>query len=130
MAAIFAKAGRFCDVFVQVLTREGRRFKFGFVRYENDQDAWREVCMFNVLKLEGAFLHVRKSKFQRKSSNVFSHNSNHHLKYVVRGRTWKSKVYTQKAQGKSAAGQTPMLFIRLMRMARCTMYNVQTVEVV
>lgn len=65
VCAIFSKARKLLDVFVQFRRKEGRLFKFAFVRYDSDQAAWREIQLFNGLKLDRAYLDVKKARFQR-----------------------------------------------------------------
>lgn len=68
VGAAFSKAGRIQECYVQVRRKEGRRFRFGFLRYSTDHEAWRAIHMFNGVRFEGAYLEVKKAKFQTKGS--------------------------------------------------------------
>lgn len=64
VAVIFAKAGTLRDVYEQQRRKVGRRFKVVFVRYATYKEAWRDIRQFNGIRLEGAYLDVKKAKYQ------------------------------------------------------------------
>ncbi|XP_057416147.1 uncharacterized protein LOC130710776 [Lotus japonicus] len=65
LRAIFAKAGRLREVFIQQKKKPHRRFRFGFVRFTCDDEARAAIRKFNGLRLEGNYLVVQKARFQR-----------------------------------------------------------------
>ncbi|XP_057432667.1 uncharacterized protein LOC130725458 [Lotus japonicus] len=96
VTAIFAKAGVLTDVFVQFKRREGRQFRFGFVRFQKDMDARRAIRMFNGMKFRGAFLTVKRARYQVNRGLATSPLRNDsRLKFAVRGKVWKPKVVVQ-----------------------------------
>lgn len=60
LGAIFGKVGRLCSIYVPHRKKEGRRFRFAFLRYDSELDARKAIRMFNGMKLEGAYLVVKK----------------------------------------------------------------------
>lgn len=63
LLSIFSKAGNLRDVFIQQRKKVGRRFRFGFVRFQRNEEAWKAIRMFNGLRLEGNFLAVQKANY-------------------------------------------------------------------
>lgn len=63
--AIFSKAGVLRDIYIQRKKKFRRRFRFAFIRFCRDEDAWKSIQMFSGVRLEGYFLVVQKAKYQR-----------------------------------------------------------------
>ena len=64
---LFAQYGDLVNVFVQRLRKEGRRFRFGFVRYALEEHALQAISCVNGRNLGSAWLSVSVAKPPHKS---------------------------------------------------------------
>lgn len=86
----FARDGKVQDVEIQPRRRGDSRFKFGFVHYATDAEAWCTIRLLNGLRFEGNFLQVHKERYQRLPHRHDNDNSST-KKYAIRGRVWRVK---------------------------------------
>ncbi|XP_057431836.1 uncharacterized protein LOC130724581 isoform X2 [Lotus japonicus] len=70
LKSIFEQAGRVKDVFVQFKKKFQRCFRYGFVRFQNDEEAWQAIQMFNGLRLEGNYLVVKHAHIKQPNTRV------------------------------------------------------------
>lgn len=141
MGAIFATAGVLRSVFVQIHRKEGRRFRFGFIRYNSNAEAENAIRRFNGLKLEGAYLVVKKGKYptigvghEVKEQQHFPRSN-----YIVQGKVWRPRRRTEAMMEKPPDDLVNTDTVYSMadeekawveRCACATMHNVQTIEVI
>lgn len=97
LRAIFGKAWRLHDVFIQQKKKYQRRFRFGFVRFNSNDEAWKAIRMFYGLRLEGNYLVVQKARFQRpvRAPAVPSPGKN---RYEIQGRVWRPQEQQQDSE--------------------------------
>ncbi|XP_057426186.1 uncharacterized protein LOC130719586 [Lotus japonicus] len=62
LRAIFEKAGRLRDAFIQHKKRFQRRSRFGFLRFSSDEEAWKAIRMFHGLRLDNEVILEFESK--------------------------------------------------------------------
>ncbi|XP_057429123.1 uncharacterized protein LOC130722418 [Lotus japonicus] len=69
LKTIFGKAGRVKDVFIQFKRKFQRRFRYGFVRFQNDEEAWRAIRTLNGLRIDGNYLVVKRANPKQATTN-------------------------------------------------------------
>lgn len=69
LRSIFGRAGRVRDVFVQFKQKLQRRFRYGFVRFQNDEEASKAIRMFDGMRLDGNYLVVKRANVKQASVN-------------------------------------------------------------
>ncbi|XP_057417289.1 uncharacterized protein LOC130711612 [Lotus japonicus] len=95
LRAIFEKAGRLRHVFIQQKKKYQRRFRFGFLRYYSDVEAWKAIRMFHGMRLDGNYLVVQKAKIQRPFSSPAVPSSGTH-NFEAKRKVWRPKTQQQK----------------------------------
>ncbi|XP_057445855.1 uncharacterized protein LOC130737999 [Lotus japonicus] len=140
VTAIFVKAGCLRSVYVQNRKRVGRHLRFGFLRYNSDAEAECAIRKFNGLKLEGAFLTVKKAKYQAYGGCGENYvPAQFKQKYVVQGKVWRPKRKKEDLEAKPDVDEpnTNSMYnmaeeekVWIERCAVATLYNVTSPEAV
>lgn len=122
------------DVYMPVQKKVGHWLRFAFVRYDSDQDAWQAIRMFNGLKQEGAYLEVKKVKYEinDKSGRIYQQGKGPKMNYVVQGKVWKPEMNVTQTQPDPQEGNTNATYnmddaekVWIERSACATLYSVR-----
>ncbi|XP_057426184.1 uncharacterized protein LOC130719583 [Lotus japonicus] len=89
----FGKEGQVRDVFLQFKKKFQQRFRYGFIRFQNDGEAWQAIRMFNGVRLEGNYLVVKQARIKQATTKEKKGTAERKsVQAQVRGKIWRPKI--------------------------------------